>query len=132
MRAFPHLVDSCSEFHDIVRDFRGPSPEIVVLSGSTRFADQHRAEAVRLTISGKIVLGHGLYLDRDAEFVKAAGLKADDDLMLHLQQLHHRRIDLADVVRVVNIGGHIGDMTRYEIEYAYGTGKKVEFVELPL
>jgi hypothetical protein len=43
--------------------------------------------------------------------------------------MHLRKIDLADEVFVVNVGGYIGTSTRREIEYAGKTGKVVRYLE---
>jgi len=43
--------------------------------------------------------------------------------------LCNRKIDLADNVFVMNIGGYIGESTRSEINYAEKTGKPIEDLE---
>lgn len=35
-----------------------------------------------------------------------------------LDDMHKRKIDMADYIYVINVGGYIGDSTRSEIEYA--------------
>jgi hypothetical protein len=47
-----------------------------------------------------------------------------------LDELHKRKIDLADEVLVLNVGGYIGDSTRSEIEYAKKEGKIVRYLEV--
>ena len=42
---------------------------------------------------------------------------------------HKRKIDMADSIYVINVGGYIGDSTRSEIDYAIEHGKKVEYLE---
>jgi uncharacterized NAD-dependent epimerase/dehydratase family protein len=39
--------------------------------------------------------------------------------------MHKRKIDMADEIFVINVGGYIGSSTRSEIEYALRHGKKV-------
>ncbi|HLB37442.1 MAG TPA: hypothetical protein VJL31_12800, partial [Gemmatimonadales bacterium] len=46
-----------------------------------------------------------------------------------MDALHLRKIDLADQVLVVNVGGYIGDSTRREIAYAHSLGKSVRYLE---
>jgi hypothetical protein len=48
-----------------------------------------------------------------------------------LDDMHKRKIDMADSIFVINVGGYIGDSTRSEIEYAKAHGKKVEYLEMP-
>lgn len=40
-----------------------------------------------------------------------------------------RKIDMADEIFVINVGGYIGFSTRSEIEYATATGKTVNYLE---
>ena len=44
-----------------------------------------------------------------------------------MNELHLRKIDLADEIFVVNFNDYIGDSTRNEIEYAKKTGKPVRW-----
>ncbi|WP_150952675.1 hypothetical protein [Microbacterium testaceum] len=49
----------------------------------------------------------------------------DDEQKAILDELHLRKIDLADEVHIVNPGGYIGSSTRREIAYARAAGKSV-------
>ena len=46
-----------------------------------------------------------------------------------LDDMHKRKIDMADEIFVINVGGYIGDSTRSEIEYAKKQGKKISYLE---
>jgi len=46
-----------------------------------------------------------------------------------VDQVHFRKIDLADEIFVLNIGGYIGESTRNEINYAAKIGKPVYYQE---
>ena len=46
-----------------------------------------------------------------------------------LDDMHLRKIDLADEIFVINVGGYIGSSTKTEIEYAEKTGKPVRYLE---
>ncbi len=46
-----------------------------------------------------------------------------------LDDMHKRKIDMADSIYVINVGGYIGDSTRSEIEYAKSHGKEVRYLE---
>lgn len=93
-------------------------PKIVCLCGSLRFSSEFAAERTRLTLELAIVLA--------PEATETAGL--DLWLAQALGELHLRRIDLADEVRVVNPGGYIGEATRREIAYATALGKRVTYL----
>ena len=46
-----------------------------------------------------------------------------------LDDMHKRKIDMADSIYVINVDGYIGDSTRSEIEYAIEHGKSVSYLE---
>ena len=46
-----------------------------------------------------------------------------------LDDMHKRKIDMADEIFVINVGGYIGSSTRSEIEYAAAAGKAVRYLE---
>ena len=46
-----------------------------------------------------------------------------------LVDMNKRKIDMADVIFVINVGGYIGSDTRSEIEYAQLHGKPVKYLE---
>ena len=128
--SYPHFTTECSEHHGLVRDFGGhpERPRIVCLCGSTRFFDAFRAANLRLTLGGEIVLSIGCDTKSDADLGVVAGDLAPAKAAL--DELHKRKIDLADYVLVLNVGGYIGESTRGEIEYANSLGKPVRFLEM--
>ncbi|MBE3086472.1 MAG: hypothetical protein IMZ64_09680, partial [Bacteroidetes bacterium] len=46
-----------------------------------------------------------------------------------LDDMHKSKIDLADEIFVINVGGYIGSSTKSEIEYAVKTNKPVKYLE---
>jgi dienelactone hydrolase len=95
-------------------------PPVVAICGSTRF--QHAMTVVnrRLTLAGRIVLAPGVFIH--------TGDPVTDAEKARLDELHLRKIDLADTVVVVNLANYIGDSTRREIAYARSQGKLVSFL----
>ena len=115
--------------HDLERDFNGPRPPIVCLCGSTRFFDAFREANLRRTLAGEIVLSIGCDTKSDADLGIVAGDLAPAKAAL--DELHKRKVDLADYVLVVSDEtGYFGESTRSEIEYAIKNGKPVEFANL--
>ncbi|MEU7855194.1 hypothetical protein [Nonomuraea sp. NPDC049141] len=110
----------------LVRVFGGPRPTIVVLCGSTRFFDTFRRENLRLTLQGAIVLSIGCDTKADDDIAQIQGM---EQAKIDLGTLHKRKIDLADEVLVLNVGGYIGASTRSEIEYAAMRGKPIVYLE---
>ena len=96
---------------------------VITLCGSTRFKDAFLAAQKRLTLEGNIVISVGLFgHSGDAEAMNA-------DTKAMLDDMHKRKIDMADEIYVINVGGYIGESTRSESEYARATGKTVRFLE---
>jgi hypothetical protein len=98
-------------------------PPIVVLCGSTRFMQVFQDANLRETLAGKIVLTVGCDTKSDAMLGLGPGTKQ------MLDELHLAKIDLADEVLVLNVGGYIGESTRREIEYAERLGKPIVYLE---
>ena len=97
--------------------------KIITLCGSTRFKEQYMAVQKRLTREGNIVISVGMFgHSGDAEVWKPGVKEMLDDM-------HLRKIDLADEIFVINVGGYIGESTKREIAYAEQTGKKVNYLE---
>jgi hypothetical protein len=46
-----------------------------------------------------------------------------------LDELHLRKIDLADEVLVLNVGNYIGQSTSREVEYAKKNSKTIRYLE---
>jgi len=124
-----HFPTYCDEHHGLIRDFGGPRPEIVVLCGSTRFYDEFQQANYDLTMSGAIVLSVGFYPHAKAQHGHGEGVGHDSAEKIALDELHKRKIDLADRVLVLNVGGYVGESTRSEIEYAEKLGKPIEYLE---
>jgi|SRR5215469_18033128 len=97
-------------------------PTIVCLCGSTRFGEMFRYANQRETLAGKIVLAPGCF-HGDAVLEILQGVKQ------RLDELHLRKIDLADEILVLNVGGYIGQSARREIAYARRQGKRVRWLE---
>ena len=101
-------------------------PKIVCLCGSTRFVETFNEWRKKLTLEGKIVVSIELVLPQsEREDPQHHNFKVKQNL----DELHLRKIDLADEVLILNVGGYIGDSTRHELDYAKSTGKVIRFLE---
>ena len=103
---------------------------VVTLCGSTRFKDEFMEAQKRLTLQGNIVISVGLFGhsgDQEVwENMDEGTLTKTKEM---LDDMHKRKIDMADSIYVINVGGYIGDSTRSEIEYAKKHGKVVRYLE---
>ena len=98
---------------------------VITLCGSTKFKDDFLREQKRLTLEGNIVISVGLFGHSGDNEVWTEGTKE------MLDEMHRRKIDMADEIFVINKDGYIGTSTRGEIEYAIETNKKVNYMEKP-
>ena len=97
--------------------------KVITLCGSTRFKDQFLEAQKQLTLEGNIVISVGLFGHSGDDEVWAGGVK------MMLDDMHKRKIDMADAIYVINPGGYIGESTRNEIEYAQRNGKEIMYLE---
>lgn len=100
-------------------------PKIVCLCGSTHFKSHFEHWNRKLTHEGVIVLTVGSFphVDGMMEVLEVAGIKK------RLDELHLRKIDLADEVLILNVNGYIGHSTQNELNYARKKKKKIRFLE---
>uniref|UniRef100_A0A6M3JNI5 Uncharacterized protein n=1 Tax=viral metagenome TaxID=1070528 RepID=A0A6M3JNI5_9ZZZZ len=110
-------------------------PIVVCLCGSTRFGNAFREANLRETLAGKIVLSIGCDFKSDdvlfgtGEFQKYSNSQLKE-LKNKLDELHLRKIDLADEVLILNVDGYIGESTCGEVNYAINQGKVVRYLEV--
>lgn len=125
---YPHFTGDCIDHHDRVIDWGGAvHPEVITLCGSTRFKDEINRVNAELTMQGKLVISLGVFGHIDMPDHDWTTNGNDDKR--RLDELHRRKIDLADTVLIVNPGGYIGESTRAEINYAISHFKTVRYTE---
>ena len=97
--------------------------KVITLCVSARFKDAFMEAQKKLTLEGNIVISVGLF-----------GHSGDSEVWLEgtremLDDMNKRKIDMADEIFVINVGGYIGSSTRSEIAYAHATSKPVRYLE---
>ena len=97
--------------------------KVITLCGSTRFKDAFIEAQKQLTLEGNIVISVGLFGHSGDEEVWA------EDTKEMLDDMHKRKIDMADEIFVINVGGYIGSSTKSEIECATAIGKNGRYLE---
>lgn len=111
------MIKACDE------EFMIGNYKIITLCGSTKFKDTFIEQQKRLTLEGNIVISVGLFGHSGDNEVWSG------DIKLMLDEMHKRKIDMADEIFVINKDGYIGESTRSEINYAQATGKSVRYLE---
>ena len=97
--------------------------KVITLCESTRFKEDFIKVQKLLTLDGYIVITVGLF----KEDLKS--IENSENIKEMLDDMHKRKIDMADEIYVINVGGYIGSSTKSEIEYALSTGKIVKYLE---
>lgn len=104
--------------------------KVITLCGSTRFKDAFLDAQKKLTLEGNIVISVGLFGHAgDSEVWENMDEGTLTKTKEMLDDMHKRKIDMADEIFVINVGGYIGSSTKSEIEYAIATGKAVRYLE---
>lgn len=97
--------------------------KVITLCGSTKFKEQYIEAQKRLTLEGNIVISVGLFGHSGDDEVWTEGTKT------MLDDMHKRKIDMADEIFVINVGGYIGESTKGEIAYAKSKDIKIRYLE---
>lgn len=94
-------------------------PKIVCLCGSTRFPEALEEVYLKETMAGHIPL-----------IFMCGTRKWHDDPVIkkQLDKMYKRKIELADEILVLNVGGYVGLSTANEIKHARWLGKKIRWV----
>jgi len=104
--------------------------KVITLCGSTKFKDEFLKVQKELTLKGNIVISVGLFGhsgDNEVwENMDEGTLTKTKEM---LDDMHKRKIDMADEIFVINVDGYIGESTKSEIEYAKANGKAISYLE---
>ena len=98
--------------------------KIVCLCGSTKFKEEFEEVNRDLTLAGYIVLAPGVFGHSD-------NIQLDEATKQQLDELHKRKIDMADEVYFIDVKGYMGESTKSEFEYAKANHKIIKFYSKP-
>ena len=106
-------------------------PKVIVICGSSRFVDI-MAVVCWLLERDEGVIAMALHLLPQWYGAGGDGCPEDhlaehEGIAAQMDELHLRKIDLADEIFVVNRADYIGDSTRREVEYARRLGKPIRW-----
>ena len=97
---------------------------VITLCGSTKFKDDFLKANAELTLQGNVVISVGVFGHTDPEYMK----RIDEEMKTQLDDIHRRKIDMADEIFVINTDGYIVSSTKSEIEYALQNNKIVKYM----
>lgn len=86
--------------------------KVITLCGSTKFKTQFEETVKELTLQGNIVISVGCFGHSGDNEVWT------DEVKEMLDDMHKRKILMANEIYVIDVDGYIGESTRSEIEFA--------------
>ena len=95
--------------------------KVITICGSLRNQEYLMKETERLTLEGYNVISV-IYETRDRN-------SYSEEEINQFIKMHYQKIDLADAVYIVNVGGIVGTHTKKDIEYAESLGKEILYME---
>jgi hypothetical protein len=103
-------------------------PKVICYCGSLRKAKEafQKAEYESLMKGEIALLPCCMFVDIERKYGLTSEYKQKAD------EQHKRKIDMADEVFILNVGGYIGESTHSEINYAISIGKPVKYLESSL
>ncbi len=116
-------------FVEIEQPAKVKRPTIVCLCGSVRFFLEFQEANLRETLAGRIVLSIGCNMKTDDDHFGHLPKGQYDATKAKLDELHLRKIDMADEVLILNVNGYIGESTARELAYAREHGKIIRSLE---
>lgn len=130
----PLDANGLCEKHRYQRIEKPQRPKIICICGSSRFADHAAVASWNFSKQGFITVSYELlpewYHEKSGKVARDHYAEQEGVANI-LDELHLRKIDLADEVFVINVGGYIGDRTKIEIAYANRQRKPVNYLERP-
>jgi hypothetical protein len=95
--------------------------KVITICGSLKFEQEMKYYAEKLEFEGNCVLSIVYPIKKKEEYTQ--------EEINSLRIGHFKRIELADVIFVVNKNGYIGDAVKKEIEFAKRNNKKIVYLE---
>lgn len=96
--------------------------KVVTMCGSMKFNRQMREIARKLETKNGWAVIQCVYSKKSDKFDNVEEMK-------NIELAHYKKIEVADAIYVVNIGGYIGEATRRAIDYAKKLGKEIYYHE---
>lgn len=97
--------------------------EIICLTGSSKFFDKFMEINYEQTLLGKLVLPLGVY-----RHYKKYNSCTIEQIKI-LDKIQKYKINLCDILFVINVNGYVGKKTKEEILYAKNLNKKIQYLE---
>ena len=91
--------------------------KIITMCGSLEFQKEMMKVAEKIALDGYCVL--------TPVYPVLENIERTEEQLIKLKEAHFKRIELLDVILVVDINNYIGNSTNLEIDYAKKLGKEI-------
>ena len=91
--------------------------KVITLCGSLKYQKEIMKVAEKMALKGNCIL--------TPVYPVSDSIKRTEDDLQKLKEAHFKKIELSDVILVVNVDNYIGNSTTQEIEYAKKLGKEI-------
>ena len=91
--------------------------KIITICGSLKFQKEMMEMAEKMALDGNCVL--------TPTYPVSNNLNITDNQLKKLKEEHYKRIELSDIILVMNVNNYIGESTSLEIKYATKLGKEI-------
>lgn len=120
------LADSEPKRSRVVRVVQwGEDPaRVVCLLGSSRYQSDFHSVARAYSVNGDVVLAPHVYTTGE-------GCVLNKDEQAHLKEATRKRIEMSDLIFVINPNNIIPESVHREIEYAESLGRQITYLEKP-
>ena len=92
---------------------------IITICGSLRFQKEMMSEAQKLALQGNCVF--------TPIYPVIENMKITKEQLQFLKEEHFKKIELSDLIYVINKDNYIGESTKLEIQYAKSLNKKITY-----
>ena len=97
---------------------------VVCLLGSSRYQSDILSAARAYEVRGDVVLAPHVYTG-------PSGVQLNKDEQAAVKEGTRRRIEMADLIVVINPNNNIPEVVHREIEYAESLGRQITYIERP-
>ena len=91
--------------------------KIITICGSLKVQKEMMEMAEKMALDGYCVL--------TPTYPVSNNLNITDNQLKKLKEEHYKRIELSDIILVMNVNNYIGESTSLEIKYATKLGKEI-------
>lgn len=95
--------------------------KIITLCGSSKFKLIFRKIEKQLALKGYLVISLSIFAHYDNIYLTEYHKEI-------LDKIHRKKIEISDIILIININRYIGKSTKKEIEYAKKLGKKIIYL----